>query len=661
MSANDEMDVELFEYDLKAPPNYLPVPPHWLVLQWKQLCEIPTSKEIWKGKSWAELRAICVWFMKSTQTQQIGFFDNLFTLHGEKTITNAHRLSTRSAEPIRDTLDTFYDVMLQMGNQYKEWNIQNNKQPWYEWGTLWQEVAPKKKTLLQNRTPEERSTALHQLTKDLPQIANVVDPGKKLRTEFLNFVIRGSKKIPVDNDVIQAGDMPQLDSQVLPVATKNEFMSWADRSLNAVLVARYKALDENYTLPLTGWQSWIGSLVIGFMEKISVAGKGDPNSKWPPYFAPGEQSFVILFNQHGTQLGLEFEALEAAAAKNPLAGRPTLIDLLNTPCPSPTHTEQLAALYQNFTSEVVNSKGQWLDFQIAEIEILKGMLVDGIIPDTEVADHSNYVSYYLEEWSNLPGTYFDKNVRASIEYCAFRAWRYAEVLHGRIAGRERSLWIWDKDGNYVNPTPEEKLYDCLRTAHLTDPPKDCRPERFWKEPWKLVGDELEEYIDTKAPFPTKYRVRATGESVSDYERLKQQLMGNYNLWRGTITANPAKLQEWPIGSDKQVEVELEDGKKKMVSASNMYCTFGIVEENALSPSEQFWWTTFNPYKAAYGESFIDFLIKLAGQLLAFVVQVFKVAGEAINDLAKNLLLPLTLVAAGVAVYFIVDAYEGSKK
>jgi hypothetical protein len=197
---------------------------------------------------------------------------------------------------------------------------------------------------------------------------------------------------------------------------------------------------------------------------------------------------------------------------------------------------------------------------------------------------------------------------------AIRMWcsilmQYHKDLVDYIGNRPEAEWKWDKDGYTQNTPPEEKFNHCLTARNngekgLDGDLIDCQAADIpgWREPWKLTGDSLFNYINAKAPMP-HIRAEAPAEDSSQYIDAKRKSEGGYQKWRNMIMTHPEGLLEHPIGDVWKSPEGLE--------LRNLYPNYGIWEEHHPSQGKKFINFIVNPYKSVVGKTLLQELANMS--------------------------------------------------
>ena len=373
--------------------------------------------------------------------------------------------------------------------------------------------------------------------------------------------------------------------------------------------------------------------------------------------------------------------------------------MLSRPPPNEDQERYLDDVWKCFPTLVVDENLVWKGFPMRDLFMIKSLCweEDSFIPSTkiykyypatpehgqaEVPERDAYT--ILEDWNELKDPREPEFVRA-LQYCLFRVYLYSCVFHAYKAGRERSEWIWDENGDLVNPPIElipirpieteyekarQRMKECLyrkntlgETVDEFGKPIVCSEDRLFPEPWNLKGEELDDYIDWAAP-KQRVRERRSGEKPEEYARKLQAYEQGYTAWRRMIKQNPAGLKEWPIGGTKMEWLETSPGKKEFKPIVNIFLTYGIVELHPMSSWESFWYTVFNPVESIYGKTLFELIFQMADQVMNLILEVFKVVvdetTEAVGNLLDKLGTPLMFAVATAGGMILYNSIKNDK-
>lgn len=274
-----------------------------------------------------------------------------------------------------------------------------------------------------------------------------------------------------------------------------------------------------------------------------------------------------------------------------------------------------------------------------------------------------------------------RNSKIGLSYLAPYLHAYAIAFRNHIAGRDRSVWIWDAQGNLKNATPADKFRSCQMGVAMKQEQEDfsgpyagligstgshmdyldldlANPDTCvatnipgWGKPWTMTEDALRDFILITAPAP-KIRLIKDAEDSGEYNQKVKASIGDYEKWRDIILDNPAKLNPvggFPIGCKMGIN-------EKGDPFYNLYPDYGVWD---LGNEGTFLHFIGNPYRDFYGNYAYQDTMRIGAKCLDFIREQFKKTTNTVGEGFKDLYLPI-LVTGGVAVAVML-AYSEAKK
>lgn len=264
----------------------------------------------------------------------------------------------------------------------------------------------------------------------------------------------------------------------------------------------------------------------------------------------------------------------------------------------------------------------------------------------------------------------EKTMKALQQMMPF-VYGYAVSFRSFISGRSREQWEWDKSGNLLNATPQDRFRTCQLRASmgfssnlLSDEPESCIPSQIvgWEHPESLPEEELRIYLKSGYPMPP-LRQQNSGESTDDYLRKRLASEGGYVQWINLVIAHPEKLVEFPVGAIIGKDVRTGE------TLYNLYPSYGMWDTRVGS-STLHWF--LNPYHDTYGKFYLDEILGMGDRAFQFLKNIFEQTvdvtldavdktGKQVKNTAWDLAAPAAIFGAiGIAMMVAYSETIGKK-
>ncbi len=622
---------------VKPPPTYNP-PPNRLVINFMASILDVKEKLNWPLLKRSTILDLAEWYAQSTQTYQPGKL-------------NVEQIGDKNNPEFYDCFSHMMGCYWLMAQDYKDFNSKRGVDFYQDWlNPPWKQAIRVPATpYTRGRDLSTRTIEIQKLLAQIPGPTGFYRPREDVLQGMFVFYEEARRKIDFEGQpmMLPRSDLQKYNNVVMPPATKSLFLSWIQQAF-PILKEQFEAFDKDYPIPENlPYYQWYGQFIDIAYTKIVSSGAWSPREVkvWPTRIYVNEIWDLVASDDHSQYAVDSF--------KRGYYYEPPIITY---PCPSEQQVKTFEVVYSMFKNvNFTERKVMWTQFHQSDLAWIIPLYTEGD-PSQLLADQNIWVAQEnigsALKWAQntTEFDFYSPNVQAGISYLVFGVIIYSIKLHYRMGGRDYNKWIWNKKGDYVNPTPEESYADCLRHSKNNETDEygntiKCLPDNTvgWEEPWNLKGKALADYINAKAPIPN-VRPPFIGESLAKYERAKVAIFGNYVQWKNAIMENPAFLKEHAIGSD----FKAEDGS----TVSNFYVDYGLLEPEGTTQQQReakYWYA---PYYNTYGITLIDELIAIGQKIMTLVLKAIKEVAKDAGDFLKDASTPLLLIGLGVGAVIL---------
>jgi hypothetical protein len=650
----------VYNLQILPPFQYAPGPPSSFYAWYKQFC-FQTSDdpdpEFYPAWSWNDYVFMARWFLQSGNPTTPRIFDSILVKKQESSINEMEKLV------LAQLVFTIHILMADIRktalalNQLIGYYPENS--PDNQWTVFPQDWKWTQKQIFMLQALDSdllddhtEKNAIQHIASLLPGPTFYAPPPDAVRVAIIvywnnYFTYQTNALMPESQDAISKMNWFPPGAEVLLKAwfkqTFHELATIAEK------VAKPKVASSIIREPFKDWISTFCARVGSDIHSICGEMFGNPDawdSAWPK---------ALVYNiTLGIQMKEDYFKKPAKSEVGVSYGFLLESDVLGFwPMPTPIQTEALLKLIPPFMSDGKFNKNALIQLESSQLPILTSCLrfdgqLDGFFPLT--LDIGSEYRRGINVTDLLTLARSDSKVMQVFGKVIGMLMPYALGLKRRIAGRERPQWAWTENGVSEIPpySGKEQHEECIKKAYRegidteTEMDIECVLEDLpaWLEPWNLKGQELEDYLDAKAPMPG-IRKKADLEDDYEYTRGKKRSVNAYHEWRKIITDNPIKLKEFPIATSKT--------DKNGNEYDNWYPNLKLWQYGEPTGGQLFVKFMTSPVEYITGKSAWDQLFALADKILEFIrVQFKKLTNELPEGWQYKVLLPIVLGVAVIA-------------